>query len=511
MQQNRPPEALRLDQVAHAYGANPVLAGIDLHVGAGEVLALVGENGAGKSTLMKIIAGYITPRAGDARWRGAPVPQGARAAEAAGIVLVHQEFALIPDMTVAENILLGHEPTRFGLIDRAALRARARSALRLLKSEIDPDTGLAHLPVPSWQIVELAKAFAAAPRLLLMDEPTAVLGAQETEALFARIRAFAAEGGAVIFTSHRLDEVRAISDRVAVLRDGAITLDRPTAELSEHDIASAMIGREMADLFPPLPPRPAAPPILSVTGLEVPRGFGAPVREASFDIAPGEILGVAGLVGAGRTELFEGLVGLRPASAQRFVWRGTARPLPDAVGAWRMGIAYLTEDRKARGLLLQEDLELNTALTAGALSGGARIDRGAEARRFAEAQKRYSIRAASPRFSAGQLSGGNQQKVLFAKTLASDPDLVILDEPTRGVDIGAKSQIYEVIAGLARQGKAVAVISSELPELIGLAHRIMVIDRGRIAGILTPPDGTRPSERAILDLALGLAPQDISR
>lgn len=256
MQQNRPPEALRLDRVAHAYGANPVLAGIDLHVGAGEVLALVGENGAGKSTLMKIIAGYITPRAGDARWRGAPVPQGARAAEAAGIVLVHQEFALIPDMTVAENILLGHEPTRFGLIDRAALRARARSALRLLKSEIDPDTGLAHLPVPSWQIVELAKAFAAAPRLLLMDEPTAVLGAQETEALFARIRAFAAEGGAVIFTSHRLDEVRAISDRVAVLRDGAITLDRPTAELSEHDIASAMIGREMADLFPPLPPGP---------------------------------------------------------------------------------------------------------------------------------------------------------------------------------------------------------------------------------------------------------------
>jgi ribose transport system ATP-binding protein len=238
---------------------------------------------------------------------------------------------------------------------------------------------------------------------------------------------------------------------------------------------------------------------------------GGLVKACNFDLWKGEVLGIAGLVGSGRTELARLIYGADDRSSGTVALDGKPVDTSEPRVSLANGVAYLTEDRKARGLLLQEDLELNTALTVGALSGGARIDRGAEARRFAEAQKRYSIRAASPKVSAGQLSGGNQQKVLFAKTLASDPDLVILDEPTRGVDIGAKSQIYEVIAGLARQGKAVAVISSELPELIGLAHRIMVIDRGRIAGILTPPDGTRPSERAILDLALGLAPQDISR
>ena len=509
MQQNRQPEVLRLDGVAHAYGSNRVLSGIDLTLAAGEVLALVGENGAGKSTLMKIVSGYLAPGQGRAIWQGAPVAADPQAAEAAGIVLVHQEFALIRDLSVAENILLGREPTRLGLVDYRAMRKAAAQALALLQADIDPRAGLAGLPVSSWQMVELAKAFAAGPRLLLMDEPTAVLGARETEALFVRIRAFAAGGGSVIFTSHRLDEVRAISDRVAVLRDGEITLDRPTGELSEHDIASAMIGREMEDLFPPLAARPDAAPLVEVEGLCVARDFGPPVQDAAFAVAPGEILGIAGLVGAGRTEMVEGLVGLRPASARRFALRGLPQPLPDAVGAWRLGIAYLTEDRKARGLLLAENLLLNTSLTVGALSGGAfsgvvMIDRAADARRYSQAQARYGIRAASPRIAAGQLSGGNQQKLLIAKTLAPDPDVVILDEPTRGVDIGAKSQIYQVIAGLAAQGKAVIVISSELPELIGLAHRILVLDRGRVAGIVTPAKGSRPSEREILDLALGL-------
>ncbi|MTE01893.1 ATP-binding cassette domain-containing protein [Paracoccus sp. YIM 132242] len=508
MQQNQQPGVLRLDGVAHAYGPNRVLNGIDLSVGTGEVLALVGENGAGKSTLMKIVAGYLAPGQGAATWEGRPIPSDPQGAEAAGIVLVHQEFALIPDLSVAENILLGHEPTgRLGLIDYAAMRETARNALRLLKSDIDPRAGLAGLPVSSWQVVELAKAFAARPRLLLMDEPTAVLGAKEADALFACIRDFVAGGGSVIFTSHRLDEVLAISDRVAVLRDGEITLDRPTDALNEHDIASAMIGREMSDLFPPLSPLPTAAPILSVEGLSVARNFGSPVQDVGFDLAPGEILGIAGLVGAGRTELVEGLVGLRPATARRFALKGVERPLPDAVEAWQLGLAYLTEDRKARGLLLGENLQVNTALTVGALTGGTVLDPGAEARLYEQAQGRYSIRAASPRIAVGRLSGGNQQKVLIAKTLASEPEIVILDEPTRGVDIGAKGQIYQVIADLAAQGKAVIVISSEMSELIGLAHRILVLDRGRVAGIIAPPEGERPTERDILDLALGLGTQ----
>ncbi len=504
MPDTQPPEALRLARVAHSYGPNRVLNGIDLTLRPGETLALVGENGAGKSTLMKIVAGYLAPAEGEVTWEGRPAPANPRKAEAAGIVLVHQEFALIPHLSVAENILLGREPTRFGLIDFERMRAEARAALKLLDADIDPEAGLADLPVASWQIVELAKAFAASPKLLLMDEPTAVLGARETDALFKRIAAFRAEGGAVVFTSHRLEEVLRIADRVAVLRDGEITLDRPKAELTEHAIASAMIGREMQDLFPPLPPRPSAAPILSVENLSVARDFGAPVRGACFSVAPGEILGVAGLVGAGRTEMFEGLVGLRPATADRFELRGKSRPLPDLVEAWRLGLAYLTEDRKERGLLLKENLELNVSLTLGALQGSEIIDRKAEARRYDEARARYDIRAASPKITVGQLSGGNQQKVLIAKTLASDPDIVILDEPTRGVDIGAKSQIYHVIAGLAEQGKAVVVISSELPELIGLSHRILVMDRGRIAGVVAPPEGRRAEEHEILHLALGL-------
>ncbi len=497
------PAALRLSQIAHSYGPNKVLDGINLSVESGEVLALVGENGAGKSTLMRIIGGYLASSQGQVHWQGQPLPHQPSEAEAAGIAVVHQEFALIPDLKVAENILLGHEPVRYGMIDRRRMRDEARAALGLLASAIDPDAGMRELSVANWQIVELARAFAVAPALLLMDEPTAVLGTRETAALFARIRAFTQGGGSVIFTSHRLEEVLEISDRVAVLRDGRITLDRPTAGLDEHDIATAMIGREIEDLYPPRAATPGAPPILRVEGLTVPRDFGAPVQDASFSVSPGEILGIAGLVGAGRTEMLEAVAGLRKASARSFELRGQRRTLPDQIEAWQSGIAYLTEDRKSRGLLLAEDLVLNINLTVSALEGAAFIDRRAERGRYEEAKSHYDIRAASPRIAAGRLSGGNQQKVLLAKTLASDPDIVILDEPTRGVDIGAKSQIYRLIADLAAAGKAVVMISSELPELIGMAHRILVLDRGRVAGCLEQPAGGHITERAILDLALG--------
>lgn len=496
---------LSLSGVSHAFGENRVLEDVSLRVQPGEVLALAGENGAGKSTLMKIIGGYIPQGMGEVTWGDAPLPKGLRAAEQAGITLVHQEFALIGDMSVAENIHLGREPLRRGLIDRPRMRRQSREALNLLNSALAPDALLARLPVASWQIVELAKAFASTPRLLLMDEPTAVLGRDEANALFDRIRVFTEAGGSVIFTSHRLDEVREIADRVAVLRDGRITMDRSTDDISEHDIASAMVGREMSDLFAPRRTPAPATPLLEVEGLNVSREIGAPIREASFRLHPGEILGVAGLVGAGRTEMFEGLVGLRPADARRFVLRGTPRRLPNARAAWREGIAYLTEDRKACGLLLDKSLVLNATLVSGALRGGRRIDSRCELREYEDARRRFDIRAANPDIASGRLSGGNQQKLLLAKTLATDPDIVILDEPTRGVDIGAKSQIYQVINELAARGKAVVVVSSELPELIGLAHRILVMDRGRVAGVLTQPEGGHLTEQEILHLGLGLA------
>ncbi|WP_138466066.1 sugar ABC transporter ATP-binding protein [Poseidonocella sp. HB161398] len=498
---------LALDGIGHAFGRSQVLQNVSLSLAAGEVLGLAGENGAGKSTLMKIIGGYLAPAAGRVRWRGAPLPADQRGTEAAGITLVHQEFALIPDMSVAENIHLGREPRRFGMLDRRRMHRQAEEALALLDAALPPGALLRDLPVAAWQITELARAFAGEARLLLMDEPTAVLGRDGAAALFRRIRAFTEAGGAVIFTSHRLDEMREIGGRVAVLRDGQITLDQPVAATSEHRIASAMVGREMSDLFPPRAPRPAAPPVLEIAGLDVPRATGAPVRDAGFALRPGEVLGIAGLVGSGRTEMAEAIAGLRPATARQFVLDGRARPLPSAREAWRLGIAYLTEDRKARGLLLGADMAVNLALTTGALSGGARLDRAAERTAWEKARRRFDIRAGRAGTRAGQLSGGNQQKLLIAKTLAPAPRIVLFDEPTRGVDIGAKAQIYRIIADLAAAGTAVAVISSEMPELIGLAHRILVMDRGRVAGILEQPAGGQVTEEEILRLGLGLEPQ----
>ncbi|MEW9612772.1 sugar ABC transporter ATP-binding protein [Shinella sp. S4-D37] len=488
---------LSFHEVAKAYGIVPVLKGIELAVEPGEVLALVGENGAGKSTLMRIAAGLAAPTSGTLMFEGGPAPAALYAAERAGIVMVHQEFCLAPHLTVAENVFLGRELTRGLFTDRKAMETRARNLLAELGSAAPVRARLSDLPVSDWQMIELAKAFARQPKLILMDEPTAVLSAMEAGNLFACVRAFRNVGGSVIFTSHRLDEVKDIADRVAVLRDGQIVRVENARDISEEEMAEAMVGRPLSEIYPTRRGGAARKVLLSVIGLTAP---GA-VEEATLDIREGEVLGISGLVGSGRTELFEALLGLRPAKCRSFVLRGVERKLPAAREAWALKLAYLTEDRKGKGLLLGKSLDQNVALTKGAINGASWIDRRAERRDLEAAIGRYDIRTGRLDVAAGALSGGNQQKVLIAKTLGVEPDLIVFDEPTRGVDIGAKQQIYEIIATLAAEGKAIVVISSEMQEIVGLSDRVLVMRRGRITGELS---GDAISETDIIRFAMGL-------
>ena len=488
---------LNLTNVAKSYGSVPVLKSINLALQPGEVLALVGENGAGKSTLMRIVAGLAAPSSGEAKFQGRKAPANLIEAEHAGIIMVHQEFCLAPHLTVAENVFLGRELRKGPFLDRSKMQRLAREILQELGSSAAPNSKLNDLPVSDWQMIELAKAFAREPRIILMDEPTAVLSGAESARLFDKVREFRAAGGSVVFTSHRLDEVKEIADRVAVLRDGQIVRLELAENLSEAQMAEAMVGRPLAEIYPQKKVTVTAPEAVTVEGLSTP-GF---VTDASFTVRQGEILGVAGLVGSGRTELFEALCGLRNAHCRKFSLLGRERNLPNAREAWQLGLAYLTEDRKGKGLLLGKGLDVNLALTRGALIGKTWISRKSERDSLHEAISDYDIRTGRVDVTAGALSGGNQQKVLIAKTLATDPSVVIFDEPTRGVDIGAKQQIYEIIARLAEQGKAIIVVSSEMQEVVGLAHRVVVMRKGKTVGELS---GTRINESEIIRLAMGI-------
>jgi ribose transport system ATP-binding protein len=488
---------LSLKEVTKSFGQVAVLKGINLEVQSGEVLALVGENGAGKSTLMRIVAGLAAQNAGDARFDGRKAPNNLVEAEHVGIIMVHQEFCLAPHLTVAENVFLGREIQKGPFTNTTVMERKAAETLAQLGSTVKPRAKLKDLPVSEWQMIELAKAFARDPRLILMDEPTAVLSGTEAAHLFDKIRQFRATGGSVIFTSHRLDEVKEIADRVAVLRDGQIVRLDDASKLSEAQMAEAMVGRPLAEIYPMKRPPQKAVDILAVQNIAS-AGF---VADVSITVKCGEILGVAGLVGSGRTELFEAICGLRTATCREFRFKGKARSLPAAREAWKLGLAYLTEDRKAKGLLLGKSLDVNLALTSGALSGRSWINRKVERTDLLDAISAYDIRTGLVDVTAGALSGGNQQKVLIAKTLASDPDIIIFDEPTRGVDIGAKQQIYKVITDLAQRGKAIVVVSSEMQEVVGLAHRVVVMRKGRAVGELV---GDRINESEIIRLAMGV-------
>ena len=486
---------LSLDKITKSFGPVEVLHGVNLQLYAGEVHALIGENGAGKSTIMKILGGYLAPTTGQVVLDGKPVtyhsgPEG----EAQGVVVIHQEFNLAPDLTVAANIFLGREITKGVGLDHAAMRAATAELLTRLDTTIRPDALIRDLSVPDRQMVEIAKALSRKARVLIMDEPSAALTHREVEALYAQVDRLRAEGVALMFCSHRLDEVSRLADRITVLRDGTVVQRALRGEMSEDGMATAMVGRELSDIFPPKDTT-SGEALLEVRNLNVQNV----VKDVSLTLHKAEVLGIAGLVGSGRTELAEGIVGLRPASGEIRI-HGKPVNIRNPRDARDARLAYLTEDRKEAGLLLDKNLPVN--LTHSALDmWGFRIDTTREKAEMTRARKDFDIRAASDDMRAGALSGGNQQKLLLAKTMLTEPEIVIIDEPTRGIDIGTKQQIYHFVRELARQGKAVIVISSELPEVIGLSDRVLVMRMGTIAGEV---DGAAITEENIVRLAMGL-------
>ncbi|MGJ7510373.1 sugar ABC transporter ATP-binding protein [Variovorax sp. GT1P44] len=489
--------SVEFDQVVKSFGPVEVLHGVSFSLEPGRIYGLLGENGAGKSTLMKILAGYESLTAGSLRVNG-ELHQftSSRDAEALGIVLIHQEFNLAEDLSVAQNIFLGHEKKKGWLLDDAAMERDAASALAQVGLSIDPTTKVRRLIVAEKQLVEIAKAVSRHARLLIMDEPTATLTPGETERLFKLIAQLRADGVTIVYISHKLDEVERVTDEVIVMRDGRFVTRAPTADVTRHQMANLMVGRELADLYPPRDAVVmATAPAMQVRNFTVP-GW---ADNASFEVRPGEILGFAGLVGAGRTELFEGLLGLRPSSGTVEI-EGRAVHLRNPRDAARHGLTYLSEDRKGKGLHVHLGLRQN--LTLMALERYARpwLQPDAERAALAEAVKDYGIRTGDLDARASSLSGGNQQKLALAKVLQPQPKVVVLDEPTRGVDVGAKRDIYFLIQRLARQGLAVIVVSSELMELIGLCHRVAVMRAGRL---VTTLDANQLTEEELIAHATG--------
>ncbi len=474
-----------------------VLHDVSIDFLSGEVHAIIGENGAGKSTLMKILSGYLAPTAGEVLVDGKPVRfADSAAAEDLGVILIHQEMNLADDLSVSANIFLGRELRRGPLLDDREMERRASELLAELRTQVSPRARVGSLTVSERQMVEIAKALWRNARVLIMDEPTDVLTNRETEVLFALIRRLKSSGVTVIFISHKLPEVKEIADRVTVLRDGRLIATQMIADLDEDAMATLMVGRELSEMYPPKRIAADAEVVLELEDFTVP-GWATGV---SFALRRGEILGLAGLVGSGRTELFEGLLGLRPA-------RGTVRLHGKAVrfrtprDAARQGIAYVSEDRKGKGLLVDMRMKPNMSLLALERIARPFLSDRVEQQILEEGSSDFDIRTANRNAVVNTLSGGNQQKVVLAKTMQIDPEVIILDEPTRGIDIGTKREIYFLVERLAAQGKAIVLISSELPEIIGLAHRVVVMQSGEVTGILP---AERLTEDEVVRYATGL-------
>ena len=489
---------LRMEGISKRFPGVVALDGVHLDVRPGSVHALMGENGAGKSTLMKCLIGMYRPDAGRIVLDGREIaPRNEAEGIAAGISMIHQELAAVPEMTVAENLFLGREPRVAGLfVDHQAMQRQARELFDRWEIGLDPRRTMRTLSVAQAQLVEIAKAISYESRVVVMDEPTSAIPEAEVEHLHRMIRRLRAEGRAIVYITHKMDEVFAISDDITVLRDGRWVATAPASELTRDRLIALMVGREITQLFPKVDAE-IGDVVLRVRDLN----RGDLVRDVSFELRRGEILGVAGLMGAGRTEVLETLFGIHPAESGTVEVNGrpvSIRKPKDAIDA---GLSLLTEDRKATGImgvLSVRDNMLIAALPAyspGGLLQIGRMDAAAQEQRVG-----LGVRTPSLDQAVANLSGGNQQKVLLSRWLLTLPDILMIDEPTRGIDVGAKAEIHRLMSQLAGAGKAIIMVSSELPEVLGMSDRVLVMHEGRIAGELTRAEAT---QERVLHLATG--------
>ena len=495
-----PAPAIAVDNVSKSFGGIAAVSGVSFTVSGGEVVALAGENGAGKSTIKNIIGGALRPDTGRVSFGGTSAVAGVAGAKHSGVATVHQETSLFPDLTAAENILIGRlRPPGRPTVRPGHLRRVAAPLLRRVGAGFGPEAIVRDLSAGQRQLVEIAKALATDPRAIVFDEPTASLNLAERELIMRIVEQLRADGVAVLYISHYLEEIARLSQRVVVLRDGHVVADRPTGELDRSTLESLMVGRELAHGYPPLP-QPTSKVALSVRDL----GDGARVAGISFDIAEGEIFGLAGLMGSGRTEVARAVFGLA-GDIGRIEVDGQRLRRGDVRAAIRAGMAFVTEDRRHEGLFL--DRPIRESLSVVGLDAVRRsrrtgwLDHGRERRMTEELAARVQLVARGGLgINGGSLSGGNQQKVVLGKWLVGSPRLIILDEPTRGIDVGAKAEIYRLLVDLARTGTSILLISSEMEEVLGLSHRVGVMHDGRLAGVL---DRSQATQEAVIRLATG--------
>jgi ribose transport system ATP-binding protein len=490
---------IRLTGIEKTYPGVKSLDRVDFTVMSSEIHALLGENGAGKSTLTSVIGGAVRPDAGTIEYLGRPVAwRSPKEAQAAGIHVIHQELALFPELTVAENILLTKQPlSSLGFISPRARLQRAEEALQRLGVSISASARVGDLALADQQMVEIAKALVGKPRLLVFDEPTAVIAGREVDLLFDNMRRMRSQGIGIVYISHRLDEIFEVADRVTILKDGRLVATHPLNALTRDSMINLIVGRRLEQIYPPRPPAPTQGRIvLSVERLRA----GDRVKDVSLNVCAGEIVAIAGMVGSGRTEVAEAVFGVRAIESGLISidCELTARRGP--TGSIRRGVGFLTEDRKDKGLFLGLSVASNIVAPAlGEISRNGFLDRAKETEIAQRQINGFSIAVPSPSTRVGALSGGNQQKVLFSRWARIADRLLLLDEPTRGVDVGAKVEIYRMIRALADQGIAVLVISSELVEVVGLADRVVVMAQGRVSGELA---GAEVSEESVMRLAV---------